>query len=101
MATEGDICEDQLLVLGSENHELRGVISDLEDQLSFKDQIIEEKDEIITLTDQQAEISDKERKRLERKAKWQGIWQKGKEYIIGGLSLIVGGAAGYGIGSAQ
>jgi hypothetical protein len=100
-ATEGDICEDQLFVLGSENHELRGKVSDLEERLTFKHQIIEEKDIIQDLTEKQVDISDNERKRLERKALWKGIWQQGKEYIIGGIALMAGGAVGYGIGSTK
>ncbi len=100
-ATEGGICEDQLIVLTGENNELRGKASDLEERLMFRGQIIEEQDIIQDLTEHQVDISEQERKRLERKAKSLSVWRKGKEYIIGGVSLIIGGAAGYGIGSAK
>lgn len=80
----------------------KGVIIDLEAQVTtllskveILDTVSKVKTDIIEVVEAEKELSDKELKRLKRKAFWANVWNKGKEVLIAASAAGLGFGVGY------
>lgn len=90
---------DNVIDLQHANDLLLTRINGLMTQIEIMSRIDSAQNDLNDINTDRVELSEKERRRLKRRAFWSNVWNTGKIYIATGTSIVAGFGIGYGVAS--